>query len=128
MQTISELNDRWKREEPTYLRGIGLLRLVVEGLRASGHGVPTGCGGAILRGAHEFDSTTLDDDVGGWWKILRVTDRVAVPQQTGLLAVQGVNLSATVGKGTLLLPRVVNCNTTSSLHRETSRNARSHNG
>lgn len=62
----------------TYLRRVRLLGLVVEGLRATRHGVPTGCRGAILRGADKLDSATLDDDVRGWWKILCVTERVAV--------------------------------------------------
>lgn len=82
----------------SYLGGIGLLRLLVERLRGSGHSVLPGCRCAILRGAHELDSTTLDDDVGGWWKILCVTDGIAVAQQTRFLTVQGMNLSATEGK------------------------------
>lgn len=73
----------------------------MEGLRSSGHGVLSRCRRAILRGAHEFDSATLDDDVGGWWKILRVTDRVAVAQKTGFLPVQGMDLPATEGKNSL---------------------------
>lgn len=108
------MSDRWsgkkkrrkekkKREESTYLRWVRLLGLVVEGLRAAGHGVPTGCRGAILRGADELDSSTLDDDVGGGWKILCVTERVAVAQEPGFLPVQGVDLSETVGKDALSL-------------------------
>jgi len=54
-----------------------------------------------LRGAHEFDSATLDNDVGGWWKIFRVTDRVAVAQKAGFLPVQGMDLPATEGKNLL---------------------------
>lgn len=85
-----------------YLGRVGLLRLLlVEGLRTPGHGVPAGCRRAILRGAHELDPTTLDDDIGGWWKILCVTDRVAVAQKARLLPVQGMNLPATEGKSLL---------------------------
>lgn len=85
----------------SYLGGIGFLLLLVEGLRSSGYGVSSGCRRAILRGAHEFDSATLDNDVGGWWKILRVTDRVAVAQKAGFLPVQRVDLPATEGKNSL---------------------------
>lgn len=87
--------------ESTYLRWVRLLGLVVERLRATGHGVPTGCRGAILRGADELDSATLDHDVRGGWKILCVTERVAVAQEPGFLPVKGVDLSATVGKDAL---------------------------
>ena len=98
-----ELNDRWKTKEWTYLRRVRLLGLVVECLRATGHGVSTGCRGAILRGADKLDSATLDDDVRGWWKILCVTERIAVAQQPSFLPVKGVDLSATVGNDALLL-------------------------
>jgi hypothetical protein len=85
----------------SYLGRIGLLRLLVEGLRSPRHGTPPGRRRAILRRAHKLDSTTLHHDVGGWWKILRVTDRVAVTQETGFLPVQGVDLSATEGKSSV---------------------------
>lgn len=85
----------------SYLGGIRLLRLLDEGLRSSGHGVSSGCRRAILRRAHKLDSTTLDYDIRGWWKILRITDRVAITQKPGLFPVQGVDLSATEGKSSI---------------------------
>lgn len=80
--------------------------MLVKSLRSSGDGVvpSSGCrvgrrvgGRAILRRSDEFDSATLDDDVGGWREILGVTDRIVVAEEARLLAVQGVDLSATAG-------------------------------
>lgn len=75
---IAENIDKLHRINFFYLSRIRLLRLFVEGLRTPRHGVSTGGWCAILRRAHELDSTTLDYDIRGWWKILCVTDRIAI--------------------------------------------------
>lgn len=82
----------------SYLKRIRFFHLLDERLRAPGDSVLPGYGTAILRGAHELDSTTLHDDIGGWRKVLYVADCVAVAQKPCLFTVERVDLSATVGK------------------------------
>lgn len=72
-----------------YLERIRLLGLMVsdawlKGLRCPVDGVAfsrNGGSGAILRGAHELDSSTLHDEVRGGWIVVYVADRVAVAQK-----------------------------------------------